>query len=435
MANFHGGHEVKTVLDLTESDGKVHSYGLIRNDYQIIFDEEVLSMTDDHHSFHLVWSPSGVYVIDISGGHFLLPVPVGAKTYEVFALTVDDFAAEGLQGWLPSFSRGLRYRDTRNQTHTLWISSTNDLLYSVEEKRLHPKMEFERPHPVSIADFKAWHSSAPIHYDQNLSVYQIWALFPDQREGKGNLVFDLSEIRFEDGKHSVYQESRATGFADAQKLMQIAWNHPGIYLSEVYHTFGQQKNRNAFNENLMSTIKIEDQKLGLDRLIYLTTTGYENSDAAGRTLGGIRLFQGYSHPAFQSKDMRTPVERKYDWLNVRKKFKDKKLFEFNRLFVNREEAPWLNTKKLVKMMLQYLDTWNIQDGVFIIHTDEEGSELYRRFFGAKPEWGPEETRDGTYILSVEQKTLEEKVHSINTEGLTEKSFLAPLSWCNRALRK
>jgi hypothetical protein len=423
FATFRGtGDQLTVAVSKPDEKGVLRHFGLLRNGENVVFTGPVEQMSEGRHFVHFLRSSGKIYAL-LGSGILELPVTdlADSHSFEVFELAESNFPEQHRKSAI--FWRGVRVPTRDGRTKTIWASSQHEVFVPEEDvpgqwRRDQPTLRY--PY-VGLEDFLSRFEDRPVAATESSSAYRVFGVTPDPKK---ELIFDLIEVRSEKGGYQAYSESRSFGRARAARDAVFFRGIPEFFLSAVYHEFDSQPGRPAFDGDLVKRIRAEDAKLGFDRMVYVWS-----NDEHGRTPGGIRLFQAYPSEMFHSKDIRTPVERKYPALEIRARFGDEALYEFNRLIVRKELAPWLDAKRLVGLMLLYMEARSLPKGRFLIHTDRDGAVLYRRFFGAQVEFGPETTGDGTVILSVRHEDLRKKTEGAALPGLSKSHLRAPRKWC------
>lgn len=428
QADFPSGEAISIVLEQKNGDGKIQRIGLIRNYHRMVFTGPVDHMTEGFSHVHFFQSAGKVYGLFGNGDVLELPFHSGFIQFKSFELNQKKIDQLKLK-WKVPFVRGIQVQYADGRTERMWVHQSG-ALFPENERKLIPSVQFLSRPEVREADFLSWHLR-PAKLLEELTRFHVLGTTPSPDEG---LNMALLEVRKSaDARLEVLSETHAQGKLKVQSSLNFFGSWPDSYLAVVYHEFAHQKDRPVFDDDLLNQIRGEDRSLPKDRLVTLWATTGATPESQPLTVGGIRLFQGYSSSSFLSTDQRLPVERQYPNLPIRERFKNNNIFEFNRLLVRRDLAPWLNTRKLVRMLLQYMDQWAMPDGLFIIHTDESGAALYQRFFGAHREWGPAETRDGTTVLSVSRSELWTRVESETGAEIPEEAFRNPKTWCSDLL--
>lgn len=426
------------VLRTTDEDGRQIIRGLCNVDFGpvgteggVVFTGDLRGLSTGMSSIHLGWNDDSLVLINVAGSVFLAPIDL--KNYDSLEdsgfyrlIDSDDLKRSDEPDYekLQSIRPGLNWVEIRLKKKSSseesvfyasdmqhWISR-EDLDARVLEVRESPskartKDLLELPRPaISYVDFRnSLAPSTPSSSDRSRMLF--WGAIRREDSSFDFDSFDL-QLRPEGPVYAKINRTPRAGLRTVKSVNTLLLQ-PYFY-QFVYSGYSRVTGRKHFNSDFIAKLKEDDAQMPLERMMFLA-----NFDSEGRTVAMVRLFDG----SFSSNDESAllPIERKYPGIKLSARSDAKKrIYEFNRLYVDSVSAPWMRMKRILKVFLHYLKSQKTLDGTFYLHTDLEGVERYRWAFGAKIEYGPEVTGDDTYILSVEGRQFLKSVQSAEIAG-------------------
>jgi hypothetical protein len=442
--SFIGGDQLN-IIGYSEDPINPKFFGLIKNHTRIILKEEITGFTESLHSyFHLAWNDTQLFLLSPGlTGQFKMNAVVKTKDTKIHYSTPSrsEIQQLGLDYMFNGYWTQISLMNPLNQDSKTYLFGDSEKIYELHQnkiKTIHSLKTLVDRHEtnITLADYTQAitgniTNTSPLETD-----FHIWASTPLANKTVTNNELKPGALQFEilllkPSLQKIFVETQSQN-NQAIRSINFFSNDPSYFLEKVYQQFKKlETSRPAFNENLIQKITQEDQSLPRDRMIYLWS-----ETKNGLHTGGIRLFQGYEHQAFLSKNILTPTERTYPDLNFRSNSHDSVFYELNRLYIQKESAPWLNTKKILTYLFQYFESRQLPDGQIIIHTDLTGSEFYQKHFKAKILFSNDtllkrNATDTTEILTVSTQELRQtlNLNNQNNDQIPSQEFIQPRPWC------